>query len=58
MTGYHRIAIMSGPQDVRCGRARVAGFRSPHDEGVVPDDPDLVCYGTFQGPGVTYGRRR
>jgi LacI family transcriptional regulator len=45
--GHRRIAIISGPQDVLCSRARVAGFRSAHDEAAVPLDPGLVRYGNF-----------
>jgi DNA-binding LacI/PurR family transcriptional regulator len=45
--GHRRIAVISGPEDVLCSRARVAGFRSAHDEADVPIDPDLVRYGNF-----------
>lgn len=45
--GHRRIAIISGPDDVLCSRARVAGFRSAHDEVDIPVDPDLVRYGNF-----------
>ncbi|SDQ35579.1 transcriptional regulator, LacI family [Thermostaphylospora chromogena] len=45
--GHRRIAIISGPEDVLCSRARVAGFRSAHDEAGLTVDPDLVRYGTF-----------
>jgi LacI family transcriptional regulator len=45
--GHRRIAIISGPADVLCSKARVAGFRSAHDEAGVPVDADLVRYGNF-----------
>jgi DNA-binding LacI/PurR family transcriptional regulator len=45
--GHRRIAVISGPEDVLCSRARVAGFRSAHDEFGVPVDPELVRYGKF-----------
>jgi LacI family transcriptional regulator len=45
--GHRRIAIISGPADVLCSQARVAGFRSAHDEAGIPVDPDLVRYGFF-----------
>jgi LacI family transcriptional regulator len=45
--GHRRIAIISGPPDVLCSQARVAGFRFAHDEFGVPVDPGLVCYGNF-----------
>jgi LacI family transcriptional regulator len=45
--GHRRIAIISGPADVLCSQARVAGFRSAHDEAGVPVDPELVRYGAF-----------
>ena len=45
--GHRRIAIISGPDDVLCSRARLAGFRFAHDEAGIAVDPDLVHYGTF-----------
>jgi len=45
--GHRRIAVISGPEDVLCSRARVAGFRSAHDEAGVAVDPELVRYGNF-----------
>jgi LacI family transcriptional regulator len=47
--GHRRIAVISGPEDVLCSRARVAGFRSALDERGIPIDPDLVRYGNFAG---------
>ena len=45
--GHRRIAVISGPEDVLCSQARVAGFRSAHDEAGLPIDSDLVRYGNF-----------
>ncbi|GAA4450344.1 LacI family DNA-binding transcriptional regulator [Phytohabitans houttuyneae] len=45
--GHRRIAVISGPEDVLCSRARVAGFRSAHDEAGVQVDPELVRFGNF-----------
>ena len=45
--GHHRIAVISGPEDVLCSRSRVAGFRFAHDEAGLPVDPDLIRYGNF-----------
>ena len=45
--GHRRIAIVSGPEDVLCSRARVAGFRFAHDEAEIPVDQGLVRYGNF-----------
>ncbi|SDT26295.1 transcriptional regulator, LacI family [Actinoplanes derwentensis] len=47
--GHRRIAVVSGPADVLCSRARVAGYRSAHDEHGLPADPALVRYGHFTG---------
>ncbi|TQS28329.1 LacI family DNA-binding transcriptional regulator [Microbispora sp. KK1-11] len=45
--GHRRIAVVSGPKDVMCSRARVAGFRVAHDEAGLTFDPGLVRYGNF-----------
>jgi DNA-binding LacI/PurR family transcriptional regulator len=45
--GHHRIAVISGPEDVLCSRSRVAGFRFAHDEAGLPVDPSLIRYGNF-----------
>jgi DNA-binding LacI/PurR family transcriptional regulator len=45
--GHRRIAIISGPQDVLCSQARLAGFRSAHEEAGLRVDPELVRYGNF-----------
>jgi LacI family transcriptional regulator len=54
--GHRRIGVISGPQDMLCGRARVAGFRSAHDEAEVAPDPELIRYGAFRAAsGYQYG---
>jgi DNA-binding LacI/PurR family transcriptional regulator len=45
--GHRRVAMISGPSDVLCSQARVAGFRSAHDEAGISVDTDLVRYGNF-----------
>lgn len=45
--GHRRIAMISGPEDVLCSRARLAGFRFAHDEAAVTLDPALVRHGNF-----------
>ena len=47
--GHRRIAVISGPADVLCSRARVAGYRSALDEAALPVDPALIRYGHFTG---------
>lgn len=54
--GHRRIAAISGPRDVLCSQARLAGFRSAHEEAGVELDPDLVRYGNFHiSAGYEYG---
>jgi DNA-binding LacI/PurR family transcriptional regulator len=54
--GHRRVAVISGPDDVLCSRARVAGFRSAHDEAEIPIDTALVRYGNFSATaGCTHG---
>ncbi|MFE6735810.1 LacI family DNA-binding transcriptional regulator [Microbacterium sp. NPDC057650] len=45
--GHTRIAVVMGPADVLCSRARVDGFRSAHDSAGIPWDPALVRWGDF-----------
>ncbi|MGW0808601.1 LacI family DNA-binding transcriptional regulator [Nonomuraea sp. NPDC002799] len=49
--GHRRIAVISGPQDVLCSRARVAGFQFAHDEAGLKVDPELIRYGNFEVNG-------
>lgn len=45
--GHTRIAVVMGPADVLCSRARVDGFRSAHDSAGIPWDPALLRWGEF-----------
>lgn len=49
--GHRRVAIISGPENVLCSRARVDGFRSAHTEIGLDVDPSLVRWGTFEVEG-------
>jgi DNA-binding LacI/PurR family transcriptional regulator len=40
--GHRRIAMISGPTEWLCCRARLDGYRAAMDAGGVPVDPDLV----------------
>ncbi|KGM08646.1 LacI family transcriptional regulator, partial [Cellulomonas bogoriensis 69B4 = DSM 16987] len=54
--GHRRIAVITGPNDVMCSRARVDGFRAAMDEGGVRLDPSLVRNGDFfVGGGYGHG---
>lgn len=55
--GHRRIAVISGPDDMLCSRARVDGYRSAHDEVRLPRDPALVRWGNFDAEsGYHHGR--
>ncbi len=45
--GHHRIAVITGPADVMCARARVDGFRSAMSVAGVDVREDWVRYGNF-----------
>lgn len=55
--GHRKIAVISGPEDVLCSRARVDGFRAAHSEaGISPmDDPIRWATFTVDG-GYEHGR--
>ncbi len=54
--GHRRMAVICGPQNVLCSQARLAGFRSGHEEAGLELDPGLVRYGNFYlGPGYEHG---
>jgi DNA-binding LacI/PurR family transcriptional regulator len=40
--GHRRIAMVSGPDDVLCCRARLDGYRAALESAGVPIDPDLI----------------
>ena len=52
--GHRRIAVISGPADVLCSRARVAGFRSAHDEAGIAVDPRAGALRQFLRPEPGY----
>ena len=45
--GHTRIAVVGGPEDILCSRARVDGFRAAMDAAGVAIDPELVSHGRF-----------
>lgn len=45
--GHRRIAVVSGPADVLCSRARIDGYRSALEEAGVPVDAALIRHGNF-----------
>lgn len=49
--GHRRVAVISGPEDVLCSRARVDGYRTAHDEVGLGRDPSLVRWGNFDTDG-------
>ncbi|PFG41972.1 LacI family transcriptional regulator [Isoptericola jiangsuensis] len=46
--GHRRIAVISGPADMLCSRARLDGFRSAFDGSGVTFDPHLRRTGDFE----------
>ena len=55
--GHRRLAVISGPADVLCSRARVDGFRSAHDEAGIGLNPEFIRYGDFHvSGGYQHGR--
>ncbi len=54
--GHRRIAVIAGPADVMCSRARIDGYRTALEEADIPMDPALVRHGDFfVGGGFTHG---
>ncbi|MBD7917925.1 LacI family DNA-binding transcriptional regulator [Cellulomonas sp. Sa3CUA2] len=49
--GHRRIAVIAGPSDVLCSRARVDGYRSALDEAGIRADPSFVRWGDFHVDG-------
>jgi LacI family transcriptional regulator, xylobiose transport system transcriptional regulator len=47
--GHRRIAVIGGPDNMLCNRARVAGIRSAHEELGLTLDSGLMRYGQFTG---------
>lgn len=55
--GHRRIAVISGPQDVLCSRARVDGYRAAHSEAGVQPMDDSTRWGNFTvDSGYRHGR--
>ena len=46
--GHTRIAVIGGPEDILCSRARLDGYRAAMDAAGVAIDPELVSHGRFQ----------
>ncbi len=56
--GHRRIAVLSGPADLMCSRARVAGYQSALVEAGVGFDPAIAASGDFsRAAGEREGRR-
>jgi LacI family transcriptional regulator len=49
--GHERIAIIGGPKQNMCSRARIDGYRSALDRAGMTCDPALVRHGSFQYEG-------
>src|SRR6478609_2966145 len=55
--GHRRIAVVGGPADVLCSRARIDGYRAAMDEANVTVDPTLISHGLFHvDEGINRGR--
>jgi LacI family transcriptional regulator, xylobiose transport system transcriptional regulator len=56
--GHRRIAVIGGPEDMMCSRARLAGYRSALEESGVPVCPELMLSGDFErDSGLRLARR-
>ena len=56
--GHRRIAMVSGPPEMLCSRARLSGYRSALEEAGIPFDPTLIDAGRFHyEDGVAAGTR-
>ncbi|MCZ2812133.1 MULTISPECIES: LacI family DNA-binding transcriptional regulator [unclassified Modestobacter] len=49
--GHRRIAVIGGPQDYLCSRARIDGYRAALERAGIAVDPELVRHGTFRHQG-------
>ncbi|TDC18334.1 LacI family transcriptional regulator [Streptomyces sp. 8K308] len=55
--GHRRVAVITGPEDVLCARARLDGFRAAMDMAGAPVEPELVRVGDFRHEaGLRHGR--
>ncbi len=56
--GHRRIAMVNGPLEMLCSRARLSGYRAALDEAGIPFDPALIEVGQFHyEDGVAAGTR-
>lgn len=56
--GHRRIAMITGPGDMLCSRARLSGYRSALDEAGIAVDPEIIETGQFHyEDGVELGTR-
>lgn len=46
--GHTRIAVIGGPEQIMCSRARVDGFRAAMDAAGVPVRPEFITHGDFR----------
>ena len=49
--GHRRIAVVGGPQDYLCSRARIDGYRAALERAGLVVDPELVRHGDFRHEG-------
>jgi LacI family transcriptional regulator len=49
--GHRRIAVIGGPQQLLCSRARIDGYRAALDAAGLPIDPNLIGHGDFHHIG-------
>ncbi|MGZ0712688.1 LacI family DNA-binding transcriptional regulator (plasmid) [Coraliomargarita sp. W4R53] len=56
--GHRKIAMVSGPQELLCSRARLHGYRAALEEAGIPLDPTLIEGGKFEyDTGVAAGTK-
>jgi DNA-binding LacI/PurR family transcriptional regulator len=49
--GHRRIAVITGPSDLWCSRARMDGYRSAMEAAGLPLDPELMQWSNFHVDG-------
>nr|WP_246405831.1 LacI family DNA-binding transcriptional regulator [Modestobacter versicolor] len=49
--GHRRIAVVGGPQDYLCSRARIDGYRAALERAGIAVDPVLLRHGNFRHQG-------
>lgn len=55
--GHRNIAMITGPDDMMCSRARVSGYRSALEAADIPVQEDLIVSGDFhREDGINRGR--